>query len=619
MRRSLRRGGALATLATASLIATLGLQAAPALAATTAQVKNGTLKVTGDNAANPISVNLAFGAPNVLQVDVGEDGTADFSFDRSTFTAVEIDGGGGNDDLRVSNGGGVITDEAITLNGGTGNDTLIGGAGNETLIGGKGDDFADGNIGSDVMLLGAGNDTGQWDPGDGSDTVDGQGGRDLLQFNGSNAAEHVDISANGTRVRLFRDVAAITMDIDGMETIDYHALGSPDTLTVGDLTGTHTTSVVADLAGFDGLGDGSADTVNLIGTPGADHASVGNAADGSLEVTGLSPKLTVRGGEPAMDTVGVLSVAGNDTLTYPLGVTGSTQVSFDGGPDTDTTDVVGTAGDDTVGVARNGTAAATFTPTGLVVNTQPTVENLDIAGLGGNDTMIGQNGIGTITSLTMDGGPGNDTLAGGDGNDHLIGGIGNDHVDGNIGFDSVDLGGGNDTFQWDPGDSSDVVEGGAGTDTLAFNGSNAAERIELSANGSRVRLTRDVAAITMDLNGFEAANVRLLGSPDDFTVDDLTGTGLKNVAVDLAGFDGLGDAAADTVVVNGTGGPDHVHASAFGSVVTVAGLAAKTQITGAEPANDALAILTGAGNDDVTVDPSVNALLTPIIDLGTDE
>ena len=70
--------------------------------------------------------------------------------------------------------------------------------------------------------------------------------------------------------------------------------------------------------------------------------------------------------------------------------------------------------------------------------------------------------------------------------------------------------------------------------------------------------------------------------------------------------------------MNGTAGPDHVHATAFGNVVTVSGLAAKTLVTGAEPANDALAILTLAGDDDVTVDPAVNALLTPIVDLGQD-
>jgi len=43
--------------------------------------------------------------------------------------------------------------------------------------------------------MGAGNDTFTWDPGDGNDTVEGQGGTDSLEFNGSNAAENIDVSA----------------------------------------------------------------------------------------------------------------------------------------------------------------------------------------------------------------------------------------------------------------------------------------------------------------------------------------------------------------------------------------------------------------------------------------
>ena len=66
----------------------------------------------------------------------------------------------------------------ITLNGGAGNDTLIGGSGNDVFQGGTGNDFVDGNIGNDVAFLGTGNDTFQWDPGDTSDIVEGQGGQD---------------------------------------------------------------------------------------------------------------------------------------------------------------------------------------------------------------------------------------------------------------------------------------------------------------------------------------------------------------------------------------------------------------------------------------------------------
>ena len=37
-----------------------------------------------------------------------------------------------------------------------------------------------------------------WDPGDGSDTIEGQSGKDTLGFNGSNVNENIDVSANGT-------------------------------------------------------------------------------------------------------------------------------------------------------------------------------------------------------------------------------------------------------------------------------------------------------------------------------------------------------------------------------------------------------------------------------------
>src|SRR4029079_18433576 len=116
--------------------------------------------------------------------------------------------------------------------------------------------------------------------------------------------------------------------------------------------------------------------------------------------------------------------------------------------------------------------------------------------------------------LTIDGGNGNDTLAGGDGDDLLLGGNGDDSVDGNRGNDTAQLGSGNDRFQWDPGDGSDVVEGQSGRDDLAFNGSTIGEKIEVSANGSRTRLTRDVAAITMDFDGLEQVDVRALGGTD---------------------------------------------------------------------------------------------------------
>ena len=89
----------------------------------------------------------------------------------------------------------------------------------------------------------------------------------------------------------------------------------------------------------------------------------------------------------------------------------------------------------------------------------------------------------------------------------LSGGNGNDTVDGNRGNDVAAGRGRQRHVHWDPGEGSDTIEGKSGSDALQFNGSNAAEKIDLSANGSRVRLTRDVAAIDMDFNGVETVNL----------------------------------------------------------------------------------------------------------------
>jgi Ca2+-binding RTX toxin-like protein len=595
------------------LAALLTFAAHPANAAVTARVQAGTLKIVGDDAGDKLLLALA--SPTAVAVDVGEDGTADFTFDRSTFSAINIQAGGGDDEVRILNG---LT-EPVTINGGAGNDTLIGGSEADTLIGGTGNDFVDGNIGSDTAQLGGGNDVFQWDPGDGSDTVDGQGGDDRLAFNGSNIGERIDVSANGPRVRFTRDIASIVMDLGGIEHVGFRALGGVDTVTVNDLAGTDAKTVDVDLSGFDGSSDAAADTVVVNGTAGPDQLKLSNA-DGALVVGGLAAQTRVTGGDVAMDNVDVAGLGGDDTLTATAGVTGSAQVTFDGGEGNDTTRFNGTAGDDQIGIAANaGPSAATFSaPDGVIVNTVASTESLVVSGLDGNDTIQGQNGIGTITRLTIDGGNGNDRLGGGDGDDLLLSGPGNDLVDGNRGSDRALLGGGDDVFQWDPGDGSDVVEGQAGDDRLQFNGSNAGERVAVFANGSRILFTRDIATVSMDVNGVEHVSFRALGSSDTITVGDLSGTGVKSVDLDLAGFDGLGDAAVDSVVVDGTARRDVVQVTRSGSQVSIAGLPWTVTIVGSEP-TDALELETLGGNDDVTVAPDVADLINTVVDLGADE
>ena len=78
---------------------------------------------------------------------------------------------------------------------------------------------------------------------------------------------------------------------------------------------------------------------------------------------------------------------------------------------------------------------------------------------GGDDTFSATGNLAALINVTVDGGTGNDTILGSNGNDTLLGGDGNDFIDGKQGNDTAFLGAGDDVFQWDPGDGSDVIEG----------------------------------------------------------------------------------------------------------------------------------------------------------------
>src|SRR3954447_23340640 len=228
--------------------------AAPAMASYSANVDGTTLRVAGDGASDKVAL---FADPTNLVIDVGEDGTADFTFARTAFTAVSVTAGGGDDEVRIQG----LPLDGITTDGGAGNDTLLGGPAADTLIGGAGNDLIDGNIGADVVSLGSGNDTFQWDPGDGSDTVTGDTGTDTLNFNGSNIGEDMSLVADGTHARFVRNVAAINMDLATVEQVNVRALGGADTVTVGDLAGTAVRGVNVDEAAITTEGDGAADRV----------------------------------------------------------------------------------------------------------------------------------------------------------------------------------------------------------------------------------------------------------------------------------------------------------------------------------------------------------------------
>ena len=484
---------------------------------------NDTAEVNGGNGAEVFTITA-----NGSRVRFDRVTPAPFFLDIGTTENLVVNANGGDDVITAGNG--LASLIKLTIDGGAGNDTITGGDGADTLIGGDGNDVIAGGRGNDTALLGAGNDTFIWNPGDGNDIVEGQDGTDTLQFNGANVSENIDISANGTRARLTRNVANITMDLNGVEQINVAALGGADNITIGDLSKTGVKQVNIDLSATpgSGVGDAQADTVTVNGTGGNDQIQIVGSTT-AVTVSGLAEQVVLTGPE-AGDTLRINGGAGNDTIT-----------------------------------------AAGMTT--------------------------------AIMNLVLDGGAGNDTIIGSAGNDTLMGGDGNDAVTGGRGNDVASLGAGNDTFVWNPGDGSDTVEGEAGTDTLVFNGANVGENIDISANGGRVRLSRDVGAITMDLNGVERIQLAALGGADTITVNDLTGTGVTQVAIDLAATPGTpgGDGQADTVNVNGTAGNDTISVVNSGGLLMVKGLAEQLTIANVE-ATDTLVVNGLGGND--TIDAS---------------
>jgi Ca2+-binding RTX toxin-like protein len=134
---------------------------------------------------------------------------------------------------------------------------------------------------------------------------------------------------------------------------------------------------------------------------------------------------------------------------------------------------------------------------------------------------------------------------------------------------------------------------------MIFNGANIAETVTLSANGPRLLFTRNIATITMDCDDIEVVLFTARGEADNITVNDLSGTDVREVKLDLsaAGDAGLGDTAADVVTVKGTQSNDVVTVTGSAGVVKVAGLPATVSIFGSEIANDKLNIATFAGDD----------------------
>src|SRR4051812_40116447 len=314
--------------------------------------------------------------------------------------------------------------------------------------------------------------------------------------------------------------------------------------------------------------NGALPRAELFGGNGNDVVTGGSGADQLFGEAGNDILLGKGGSDLLFGGDGNDTLTGGDGDDQMFGEAGDDRMIWNPGDDTDLAE--GGDGTDTVEVnGGNGAEVFTATANGTRVRFDRltpapfsidigTTEKLVLNMNGGDDSFSATGNLAALIGVTVDGGTGNDTILGSNGADFLIGGDGNDFIDGNQGNDTALMGAGDDVFQWDPGDGSDIVEGQGGNDTMLFNGANIAEVFDVSANGGRVRFTRNIGNIIMDLNDVERIDLNTLGGADATTVNDVSGTDLTTININQAGAPGgtTGDGAADSVIVKGTNGDD---------------------------------------------------------------
>ena len=545
---------------------------------------------------------------------------APFSIDIGTSENLVVNANGGDDSFSAT--GNLAALIQITVDGGSGNDTLLGSNGADVLLGGDNNDVIDGQQGNDVALLGAGDDTFQWDPGDGSDTVEGQAGDDTLRFNGSNGAEIFAVSANGGRVRFSRDLGNIVMDLDDIENLDLNTLGAADHLTVNDLTGTDLSGVVADLAGSGGTGDGAADTVVIHATD-ADDIVTATLPSGLLQVTGLPAQVLVAGFESTSDTVRIQGLGGDDIIDASAVGSGGPLLALDGGAghdillggvgadtllggDQDDT-LVGNGGgdvldgglgentlvqdgdnvtagivsvfgdtlDNTITISRDAAGAILRDGVAIPGATIANTALIRVFGLEGHDTLTLNEANGALPAAMLFGGAGMDTLNGGSGGDQLFGGAHDDTLLARGGFDRLFGGGGDDTLTG--GDADDLAFGETGADRMIWN---PGDDTDLNEGGA--------GSDTVEINGG--------GGAEQFTTT-ANGTRVRFDRINPAPFS-IDIGTCENLVVNANGGNDSF--SATGNLaaliqITVDGGAGDDTLLG----SNGVDMLLGGDNNDV--------------------
>ncbi len=500
----------------------------------TVSVWGGEALVDGGTGSNTLVLR------NVINVDLGAaDVTLGDTANVTNFTAIDASHLSG----------------AVTLTGDAKANTITGGSGADTIDGGGGDDIIDAGAGNDTVTYHA--DALAIDGGTGNNTlvvagastlavvnfgagfgVDQTAGDSVNVMNFSNIDAHTATSA----LTVFGTASAnVIMTGAGGDII--HGGGGLDTIRSGagddtvDYFGSE--SVIDGGTGTDTLRMMSAGTIDL------------SAADQSLNDVAIVSNFT---NVDASTLIQSVTIAGSSAANVITGGSGDDLIDGNGGSDT----ILAGAGNDTV--TARGTETLIDGQGGsdtLLLNAASTISNVDFAVAVGSDQTVGdsttvRNFESVDASLLTHA----VTVTGSTAANTLLTGTGNDLVDGRGGADVIDSGAGDDTVHFYG--SETAIAGGSGVNQLVLHAAttvNLAQADQTSGDAVKVTGFTDVDASRLgstdgvSIAGNSADN-RIIGGAGDDTID---GGGGADVLSGGAGNDTMAYRGGEASIDGGTG------------------------------------------------------------------
>ena len=245
--------------------------------------------------------------PQTLQVDLGDNGTADFQVDRHRFNAIRVATGAGDDSVRIDESNGQFTrSDRTTVDGGTGHDTLV--------------------------------------------------------FDGPVQADAFRLSPSGRQAMLTHDAGAAALALSETEQVDVASIGGNHALTVDDLRGTGITGVANDLASVPGRATSGAAVAQTIvnGTVG-DDTIVASGGGAATTVHGLAATVQILHAD-TRDDLTIAGLAGNDRIDATGLQADAPKLAADGGAGNDTI-LGGAAPTTSSAVTATTSSTATVAPT----------------------------------------------------------------------------------------------------------------------------------------------------------------------------------------------------------------------------------------------------------------